>query len=101
MNAIELKDFIEKCKKIHIKLDQIQDYQPPKELLEEKLDEDIIPPEEFSQLITYLKQQHDYLFEMEQSYQIYINLVTSIESFMNFQYRETRKEGKFEDKSRP
>jgi len=64
-NINEFKDYVEKCKKIHKKLYQIKDYQPPKELIEGIQDEEVIAPEDFAQLITYLKQQHDYLFEME------------------------------------
>lgn len=64
-------------------------------------DEEVIAPEDFAQLITYLKQQHDYLFEMEQSFQKYSTLVAHIEQFINVEYQETRLEGSFFDKQRP
>jgi len=69
-------------------------------LIEGIQDEEVIAPEDFAQLITYLKQQHDYLFEMEQSFQKYSTLVAHIEQFINVEYQETRLEGSFFDKQR-
>ena len=47
-----LKDYTEKAKKIHQKLYQIQDYQPPRELEDSP---DVIAPQEFASLISFLK----------------------------------------------
>ena len=90
----DFKDYVDKAKKIHQKLNLIQEFQPPKEIIADtnSVSEMIVQPEEFQNLINYLKQQHDYLFEREQLHQKLNCVVQRCEQFFNVEYKQVKQE---------
>ena len=92
----ELKDFMDKARKIHQRLYQIQEFEMPGGANGNNLNEtadlmakvggDIIKQSEILDIINALKMQHEFINETETTYQLFMQVKSRAEAFFQYEF---------------
>ena len=84
----DFKDYMDKARKIHQRLFQMQDFELPPELEDMSGDDkqQFISQKEISDLINALKMQHEFLNETETTHQLYTRVKARAEAFYHYEF---------------